>query len=45
MNASEAALMTLVLFLLRLALPLIVTVIFGYGMNRLADYFLADVEP
>jgi hypothetical protein len=44
MNASEATLMILTLFLLRLALPIFVTAIFGYGMNRLVAYWNAKVE-
>jgi hypothetical protein len=44
MNTSEAALVMFVLFLLRLALPLIVTALFGYGMNHLVDYWNAKSE-
>jgi hypothetical protein len=44
MIVSEAGLVMLALFLLRLALPLIVTVIFGYGMNHLLDYWNTDTE-
>ena len=45
MNISEATLAMLVLLLLRLMLPLIVTVLFGYGMNRLMDYWNSHIEP
>lgn len=44
MNASETALVMLILFLLRLLFPLIVIVIFGNGMNRLMDYWNANIE-
>ena len=44
MIASEAGLVMLALFLFRLALPLIVTVIFGYGMNYLVDYWNVDTK-
>ena len=44
MSNSEAALMMLVLFLLRLALPLIITLIFGYGMHRLVDHWNSNIE-
>ena len=44
MNAFGVALVMFVLFLLRLALPLIVTVIFGYGLNHLVDYWNANSE-
>ena len=44
MNTSEATLVMLALFLARLTLPLIVTVLFGYGMNRLMDYWNSNVE-
>jgi hypothetical protein len=43
MNTSEAALTMSSLFLLRLAFPLVVTVIFGYGMNCLVNYLIKDV--
>jgi len=45
LNTPEAAFAMVALFLLRLAFPLIATVVFGYGMNRLVDHFFADVEP
>ncbi len=45
MNTSEAGLAMVALFLLRLAFPLMATVVFGFGMNRLMDYFLTEVEP
>lgn len=44
MNASEVALMMLAFILLRLALPLILTVIFGYAMNRLVDRWNANID-
>jgi hypothetical protein len=44
MNTSEAALAMIALFLLRLAFPLIVIFIFGYGMNFLAQYLITDVK-
>jgi hypothetical protein len=44
MNASETALVLFILFTLRLLFPLIVTVIFGYGMNRLVDRWNANIE-
>ena len=44
MIASEAGLVMLALFLLRLALPLIVTLIFGYVMNYLVDNWNIDTE-
>lgn len=34
MNTFEATLAVVALFLLRLLLPLAVTFVFGYGMNR-----------
>lgn len=33
-----------ILFLLRLSLPLMIILIFGYGMSRLVDYWNANVE-
>jgi hypothetical protein len=44
MNASEVALTMLVFLLLRLALPLIVTLVFGYTMNRLVDRWNANID-
>jgi hypothetical protein len=43
-NASETALVTMALLLMRLVLPLIVTVFFGLVMNRLVDYWIANTE-
>ena len=45
MDTSDAALAMVGLFLLRLAFPLIATLVFGYGMNLLVEHFIADVEP
>jgi hypothetical protein len=45
MNNFEATLVMTTLFFLRLGLPLLVTLIFGYGMNRLMDHRPLDVEP
>jgi len=44
MNATEAVLVAFVLFVLRLAVPVLVTVIFAYGMNRLVDHWNANIE-
>ena len=45
MNTPEATLVMLFLLLVRLMLPLIVTVMFGFGMNRLMDYWNRNIEP
>ena len=37
MNEFEGTLVMIALFVLRFSLPLIATLIFGYGMNRLLD--------
>ena len=44
MNTSEATLVLLALFLLRLGLPLFITWAFGYGMNRLVAHWNTDFE-
>lgn len=44
MNTSEVTLVMVFFLLVRLMLPLIVTVMFGYGMNRLMDYWNRDIE-
>jgi hypothetical protein len=44
MESSEAALAMMALLLLRVALPLLVTLIFGCAMNRLLDHWNTDVE-
>ena len=44
MNTPEATLMMVFFILVRLMLPLIVTVMFGYGMNRLMDYWNRNIE-
>jgi hypothetical protein len=41
MNTYETALVMTLLFVLRLAFPLLATLIFAYGMNRLLDYWIA----
>jgi hypothetical protein len=45
MNNFQATMVMTILFLLRLGLPLMVTLLFGYGMNRLMDNRPIDVEP
>lgn len=45
MNTSEATLVMVAFFLVRLTIPLIVTVMFGYGMNRLMDHWNRNIEP
>jgi hypothetical protein len=37
MNEFQGTLLMLALFVLRFSIPLIATLIFGYGMNRLLD--------
>jgi hypothetical protein len=44
MNIPESALPILTLFLLRLALPLIITPVFGHGMNRLVAHWNTNVD-
>lgn len=39
MNTFEATLAVAGLFLLRLMLPLAVTFVFGYGMNRILEHW------
>jgi hypothetical protein len=44
MNTFEATLVVFGLFLLRLAVPLAVTFVFGYGMNRALDRWFRWTE-
>ena len=44
MNTFEATLAVVGLFLLRLLLPLAVTFVFGYGMNRALDRWFVWTE-
>jgi hypothetical protein len=44
MNPFKATAVMLALFLLRLALPLLITMLFGYGMNRLVDHWNSNIE-
>jgi hypothetical protein len=44
MSAFEAAIVMMVLFLFRLALPLMVILLFGYGTNRFLDYWNSNIE-
>jgi hypothetical protein len=37
MNPLEGTFVVVGLFVLRFALPFVVTILFGYGMNRLLD--------
>ena len=43
MNDFEATLVMTLLFILRFALPLLVTLAFGHGMNRLLRYWQVDL--
>jgi hypothetical protein len=44
MGLSEATVVVLALFLLRLSFPLFFTLLFGYGMNRLIDHWSSGIE-
>lgn len=45
MNIFEMSLGMMALLALRLAFPLIATLLFGYGMNRIVDRWIARDEP
>jgi hypothetical protein len=45
MTTFEATLTIIALFAFRLALPLVLTLVFGYGMNYLLSRGSGQVEP
>ncbi len=44
MTPSEATLLMLAFCLLRLTLTILVTLIFGFFMNRLIDHLISQIE-